>query len=236
MASLKKNRERFVTAQIEARGVRDPLVLAAMRAVRRELFVPGDLRRQAYDDAPLPIGDGQTISQPYIVAVMVEALSLRGGEKVLEIGAGSGYAAAVIAEIAAEVFTIERLGPLAERAARNLQAAGCDKVQVRHGDGSRGWPEEAPFDAILVSAGAPDIPKSLTHQLKIGGRMVIPVGDDPLSQELIRVARFAAEEFEEADLGGVHFVPLIGAEAWEIGGTPRSSPVAPTPQRRRLAV
>ena len=143
---------------------------------------------------------------------MIEALALRGGEKVLEIGAGSGYAAAVLAEIAREVFTIERIGQLAERAAANLAEAGCDNVHVRHADGTEGWSDEAPFDAILVSAGAPDVPKSLMRQLKIGARMVVPVGSDPRSQELIRITRVDDEEYEREDIADVRFVPLIGKE------------------------
>ena len=148
MATMEQRRGHFVTRQVEARGVRDPLVLAAMKAVRRELFVPEGLRDEAYSDTPLPIGSGQTISQPYIVAFMIEALALRGGEKLLEIGAGSGYAAAVLAEIAHEVFTIERIGQLAERAAANLAEAGCKNVHVRHADGTEGWSDEAPFDDV----------------------------------------------------------------------------------------
>lgn len=215
MATMEELRERLVKDQVEARGVRDPLVLEAVRAVPRELFVPKHLRHEAYQDTPLPIGADQTISQPYIVAFMVEALTLRGGEKVLEIGAGSGYAAAVVAEIASQVFTIERVGQLAEKAAVNLAKAGYDNVHVRHADGTEGWREEAPFDAILVSAGAPDIPKSLMRQLKVGGRMVIPVGADQRSQELIRVTRVGDDEFEQEDLADVRFVPLIGKEGWE---------------------
>jgi protein-L-isoaspartate(D-aspartate) O-methyltransferase len=215
MATMQQRRDRLVTRQVEARGVRDPLVLAAMKAVRRELFVPKALRHEAYDDTPLPIGSGQTISQPYIVAFMIEALALRGGEKVLEIGAGSGYAAAVLSGIASEVFTIERIGQLAERAAANLAEAGCGNVHVRHADGTEGWSDEAPFDAILVSAGAPDVPKSLMRQLKIGARMVVPVGSDPRSQELIRITRVDDEEYEREDIADVRFVPLIGKEGWE---------------------
>ena len=215
MATMEQLRDRLVTRQVEARGVRDPLVLAAMRAVQREAFVPKELRREAYDDTPLPIGSGQTISQPYTVAFMIEALGLRGGEKVLEIGTGSGYAAAILSEIASDVFTIERIGQLAESAARNLASAGCDNVHVRHADGTEGWSEESPFDAILVSAGAPDVPKTLIRQLKVGARMVVPVGSDPRSQELIRITRRGDDEFEREDIADVRFVPLIGKEGWE---------------------
>jgi protein-L-isoaspartate(D-aspartate) O-methyltransferase len=215
MSTMAEQRKRLVKRQIEARGVRDPLVLRAMGTVRRELFVPEDLRHKAYEDTPLPIGAGQTISQPYIVAFMVEALTLKGGEKALEIGAGSGYAAAVLAEIAREVFTIERVAKLAKMAAENLAAAGCDNVHVRHADGTEGWPEEAPFDAILVSAGAPSVPKTLLHQLKVGGHMVIPVGRDQRSQELVRITRVDEDEFEQEEIADVRFVPLIGREGWE---------------------
>lgn len=219
MTKSEHQRDRLVRLQIEGRGVRDPLVLAAMRAVRRELFVPKDLRAKAYEDEPLAIGSGQTISQPYIVAFMIEALALRGGEKVLEVGAGSGYAAAVLAQIAKQVFTIERIGQLAEKAAGNLAAAKCDNVHVRHADGTEGWQDEAPFDAILVSAGGPDVPRSLMHQLKVGGRMVIPVGRDQRAQELVRVTRLDDDEFDREDIADVRFVPLIGKEGWESGET-----------------
>lgn len=215
MAKSDRSREMFVTQQIESRGVRDSLVLDAMRAVPREVFVPKDLSRNAYEDSPLPIGSGQTISQPYIVAFMIEALQLRGGEKVLEIGAGSGYAAAVLSRIAGKVFTIERIGQLAERAAENLAKAGYDNVHVRHADGTEGWHDEAPFDAILVSAGGPSVPRALMHQLTIGGRMVVPVGRDPRAQELIRVTRVDENDYEQEDLADVRFVPLIGKEGWE---------------------
>lgn len=211
---MKTSREAMVAHQVRERGVRDELVLAAMRGVRRELFVPPEHRDDAYDDAPLAIGSGQTISQPYIVAFMIEALGLVGGEKVLEIGAGSGYAAAVLGRIAGEVLTIERIGKLAARAEANLAAAGCDNVRVRHGDGTEGWPEEAPFDAILVSAGGPDVPAPLVDQLRIGGRMVIPVGPDQRSQDLVRVTRVSATEIARETIADVRFVPLIGEAGW----------------------
>jgi protein-L-isoaspartate(D-aspartate) O-methyltransferase len=215
MRPADKRRKDFVYRQIESRGVRDPLVLKAMRTVARELFVPEEFREEAYEDTPLPIGSGQTISQPYIVAFMIEALKLRGGEKVLEIGAGSGYAAAVLAEIAGEVFAIERVQSLAEQATRNLAAARYGNIHVRHADGTQGWSEEAPFNGILVSAGGPDVPQSLMKQLAVGGRMVIPIGDLPTSQELIRVTRISEKVFDQENIGDVSFVPLIGKEGWE---------------------
>lgn len=212
MASSEKLRQLLVSEQVEARGVRDPLVLSAMRRVPRELFVPKKLRISAYEDRPLPIGANQTISQPYIVAFMIEALALRGGEKVLEIGTGSGYAAAVIAEITGSVFTIERIGRLVEIAAVNLKKAGYHDICIRHADGTQGWPDKAPFDAILVSAGAPNIPKTLESQLAIGGRMVVPVGKGRRAQKLIRVTRVGENKFQREDLADVRFVPLIGSE------------------------
>ncbi len=215
----KQHRERMVTEQILARGVRDKGVLNAMRKVHREAFVPENVQNLAYDDRPLPIAAGQTISQPYIVAYMIEALVLKDGDKVLEIGAGSGYAAAVLAEIAGEVFTIERIEQLAENAASNLIDEGYDNVHVLHADGTIGWLEESPFDAILVSAGAPEIPVALKKQLAIGGRMVIPVGTDPKAQELIRITRVDENEYDYEDLADVRFVPLIGKEGWELEET-----------------
>ena len=182
-------RAKMVERNIAARGVQDELVLEAMRKVPRELFLPKNLREFAYEDSPLPIAGEQTISQPYIVAFMAEALMLKGGEKVLEIGAGSGYAAAVLSEIAAEVYTVERLGQLADQAAATLADLGYDNVHVLHGDGTKGWPEHAPYDAIVVAAGGPQVPESLKEQLKIGGRLVIPVGADQRAQELVRVTR-----------------------------------------------
>jgi protein-L-isoaspartate(D-aspartate) O-methyltransferase len=204
----------MVERYIAAYGVRDELVLGAMDKVPRELFLPKEIREFAYEDSPLPIGDEQTISQPYIVAFMAEALMLKGGERVLEIGAGSGYGAAVLAEIAAEVYTVERLGKLADRAAATLAELGYRNVHVLHGDGSRGWPQHAPYDGIVVAAGAPRIPESLKEQLKIGGRLVIPVGVHQRAQELIRMVRVSQNEYRRDDIGDVRFVPLIGAEGW----------------------
>ncbi|MGA7971871.1 MAG: protein-L-isoaspartate(D-aspartate) O-methyltransferase [Pseudolabrys sp.] len=212
-----KLRTEMVENAVYARGVRSELVLGAMRSVPRESFLPAQLREFAYDDAPLPIEEGQTISQPYIVAFMTEALALRGGEKVLEIGSGSGYSAAVLSEIAANVYTVERHGPLAEKAAATLADLGYDNVHVLHGDGTRGWLEYAPYDAIIVAAGGPTIPESLKSQLKIGGRLVIPVGVDQRIQELVRVTRIAQDEFRREDLADVRFVPLLGEEGWEPG-------------------
>jgi protein-L-isoaspartate(D-aspartate) O-methyltransferase len=200
-------RARMVRDQLEARGVRDPLTLAAMRKVPRHELVPAELRLAAYTDNPLPIGLGQTISQPYIVAFMTEALGLRGGEKVLEVGTGSGYQAAVLAEIAAEVYTIEIVAPLAERAKADLARLGYRNVHVRAGDGYQGWPEAAPFDAIIVTAAAPRIPEPLKAQLKDGGRLVIPVGEE--YQSLVVLTR-KGSAFAEQTVLPVRFVPMTG--------------------------
>ena len=212
---LSKERKQMVEHQIKARGVRDRLVLNAMETVPREAFLPENLREFAYDDTPLPIAANQTISQPYIVAFMIEAVALEGGEKVLEIGAGSGYAAAVLAEIASEVYTVERIELLANKAADVLKSLDYHNVQVMCGDGTRGWPEQAPFDAIVVAAGGPRVPESLKSQLKIGGRMVIPVGSAETTQELVRITRISDTEFKTEDIADVRFVPLIGDEGWE---------------------
>jgi protein-L-isoaspartate(D-aspartate) O-methyltransferase len=212
--AFSKLRREMVEKAIVARGVRSELVLSAMRSVPREAFLPQPLREFAYTDCPLPIEEGQTISQPYIVAFMTEALALQGGETVLEIGTGSGYAAAILAEIAGDVYTIERIGQLAEKAASTLADLGYDNVHVLHGDGTKGWPEHAPYDGIIVAAGGPKIPESLKQQLKIGGRLVIPVGGDPQIQELVRVTRISDNEYRREDLADVRFVPLIGHEGW----------------------
>jgi len=212
--SFEQQRAAMVERQIAARGVRSQAVLDAMRTVRREGFVPSYLGEFAYEDAPLPIEEEQTISQPYIVAFMVEALGLEGHERVLEIGTGSGYSAAVLAEIARQVYTIERHGGLARSAEARLSEEGYEQVRVRCGDGTLGWPEEAPFDAIVVAAGGPAVPDSLREQLAIGGRLVIPVGDQVGHQTLRRITRLGADEFRDEDLGGVRFVPLVGEEGW----------------------
>jgi protein-L-isoaspartate(D-aspartate) O-methyltransferase len=210
---LGQQRDRMVERQLARRGIRDPAVMRAMRTVPRDRFVPADLVEFAYDDTPLPIDADQTISQPYIVALMADALELEPDDKVLEIGTGSGYAAAVLAEIAAEVFTIERHETLCASARARLTELKIGNVHVRCGDGTKGWPEEAPFDAIAVTAGGPLVPRSLREQLAIGGRLVIPVGDSGV-QRLKRVWRTGDNEFQEEDFGAVRFVPLIGEEGW----------------------
>ena len=206
-AALAQARERMVAEQIASRGVKDPLTLAALRQVPRHHFVPEASRAQAYDDHPLPIGHDQTISQPYIVAFMTEALRLQGGETVLEVGTGCGYQAAVLSIIAARVYTIEIVPPLAEESARRLSALGYANVHVRAGDGYAGWPEEAPFDAIIVTAAAPRIPEVLKTQLKDGGRLIVPVGEE--SQELVVVVR-RGNTYEERRVLPVRFVPMTG--------------------------
>jgi protein-L-isoaspartate(D-aspartate) O-methyltransferase len=200
-------RERMVSEQIEARGVRDARVLAAMRRVPRHEFVPFEQRTYAYEDRPLPIGYGQTISQPYIVAVMSEALDLDGSEKVLEVGTGSGYQAAVLAELAAEVYTIEIVEPLASRAAADLKRLGFEKLHVRAGDGYGGWPEAAPFDAIIVTAAPDHVPQPLVDQLAVGGRLVIPLGR--MFQELVLITK-DQQGVHHKDLLAVRFVPMVG--------------------------
>ena len=214
MNTASQLRENMVDHQIAARGVRSELILDAMRTVPREHFLPPDMQEFAYEDSPLPIDADQTISQPYIVALMVEALALSGGERVLEIGAGSGYAAAVLGRIAGDVYTVERIGQLAEKAASKLAELDYSNVHVLHGDGTLGWLDHAPYDGIIVTAGGPEVPESLKAQLKIGGRLVIPVGTDPRAQELVRVTRLSEHEYQTEDLADVRFVPLVGQEGW----------------------
>jgi protein-L-isoaspartate(D-aspartate) O-methyltransferase len=209
-----RRREEMVD-QIAGMGVRDPRVLAVMRKVPRHEFVPASQRDAAYDDGPLPIGEGQTISQPFIVAYMTEAAQLKGGERVLEIGTGSGYGAAVLAEIAAHVVSVERIATLAERARATLGRLGYRNVEVVVGDGTLGWAAGAPYEAILVTAGGPFVPPSLRAQLRPGGRLVMPVGREMYGQTLVRVTRGQNAEDREEQLSLVSFVPLIGAEGFE---------------------
>jgi protein-L-isoaspartate(D-aspartate) O-methyltransferase len=205
--SFEVERERMVREQIAARGIEDQRVLDAMLAVPRHEFVPEDQRRFAYEDRPLPIGYGQTISQPYVVAFMTEQLDLDGSERVLEVGTGSGYQAAVLGRLAREVYSIEIVKPLAERAAEDLKRLGYDNVHVRAGDGYRGWPEHAPFDAIVVTAAPDHVPPPLVDQLAEGGRLVVPVGT--WSQDLVLLTR-DADGIHEQHLIGVRFVPMTG--------------------------
>jgi len=225
MTDACKARETMVERQLEIRGVQDPRVLAAMREVPREAFVPESLREYAYQDRPLPIGCGQTISQPYIVALMIEAAALRESDRVLEIGAGSGYAAAVMSRIAAQVYAIERIEELAVAADERLRRLGYANVELRTGDGTCGWAEAAPFDAILVAAAGPAVPPPLAEQLAVGGRLVMPVDEEPFGQRLVRVTRTGEDEFAQRSLCGVAFVPLIGAHGW--AEPTRNAPSAP---------
>jgi protein-L-isoaspartate(D-aspartate) O-methyltransferase len=208
----------MVELQIAGRGVRDTQVLNAMRAVPREAFVSAGLEEFAYEDGPLPIGEGQTISQPYMVALMIEAAEVSPGDRVLEVGAGSGYAAAVLSRIAARVHAIERHATLAQEAQERFQKLGYDNIELRVGDGTLGWPENAPFDAILVAASGPEIPESLKAQLAIGGRLVIPVGGQTWRQSLRKITRTGEQAYEEENLGGVAFVPLVGEQGWAEDG------------------
>jgi protein-L-isoaspartate(D-aspartate) O-methyltransferase len=211
-----KQRMRMVDSQIRARGVRDPRLLKIMEKIPRHLFVDEALREQAYNDNPLPIEERQTISQPYIVALMTEALELTGKEKVLELGTGSGYQTAILAELAERVFSIERIAPLASGARKLLDSLNYFNVAIRVGDGTYGWKEESPFNAIIVTAGAPNIPNTLVEQLAVGGRLVMPVGGRH-SQVLMKVTRLSEDinDTKREELGGCRFVDLIGDHGWE---------------------
>lgn len=207
----------MVAEQIRKRGIRSPRVLAAMERIPRHRFVPPELAQRAYNDEPLSIGERQTISQPYMVAAMTEALELDGSERVLEIGAGSGYQAAILAELAREVITVEARPPLAEAARERLAALGYKNVRVEIGDGTLGWPPAAPFDAILVAAAAPRIPPPLAEQLAEGGRIVIPVG--PIDRQMLLRVRKSAGNFIEEKLFPCQFVPLQGRHGWPVALT-----------------
>ncbi len=207
-------RTRMVERHLVRRGIRDPGVVSAMSTVPREAFVPPEMRVYAYRDAALPLSAGQTISQPYIVAAMAEALQLKPEDRVLEVGTGSGYAAAVLSLLAATVDTVERIPELADTAAERLERLGFDNVSVHLGDGSRGWPANAPYDGICVAAAAPDVPEALLDQLNDGGRLVVPVGPLTGPQRLVRV-RKEGDRWAEDPLGEVRFVPLVGEEGWD---------------------
>jgi protein-L-isoaspartate(D-aspartate) O-methyltransferase len=207
-------RDTMVRRQIEARGIRDPHVLRAFRAVPREEFVAEGFADHAYDDGPLPIAAGQTISQPFIVAMMIQAAAVKPGDRVLEVGAGSGYAAAVIGEIAGQVVAIERQPDLAGEARERLARLGYANVEIVEGDGTLGWPEGAPYDAILAAASGSQVPKSLIGQLAVGGRLVMPLGAVGDIQQLVCVTKEQDGSTRQEPLGCVRFVPLIGAEGW----------------------
>jgi len=209
---FKYSREKMIREQIRARGVTNILVLNALLKVPRHLFVEESLRHRAYEDYPLPIGEGQTISQPYIVALMTEALKLKGGEKVLEIGTGSGYQTAILGEIAERVYSVERIPSLAKRAREILDSLGYKNISIKVGDGTYGWKEFSPYDGIIVTAGSPDIPPPLIEQLKDGGRLVIPVGDI-FSQDLLVITK-EKDKIKKENYGGVRFVKLIGEYGW----------------------
>jgi protein-L-isoaspartate(D-aspartate) O-methyltransferase len=213
MIDFPKARLKMVEEQIVERGMKDDKLIAAMKKIPRHLFVEEALQNQAYSDHPLPIGEKQTISQPYMVALMTEALLLTGKEKVLEIGTGSGYQTAILAELSEKVFSVERIRSLAIRARKLLYELGYFNLEIKIFDGTFGWIEESPFDAIMVTAGSPDIPQPLIDQLSIGGRLVIPVGD-ALVQDLFRVTK-TEEGVKKEDLGGCRFVKLIGKYGWE---------------------
>jgi protein-L-isoaspartate(D-aspartate) O-methyltransferase len=230
-----ERRAAMVATQIAARGVTDPAVLAAMRTVPREAFVRPELAALAYDDLPLPIGEGQTISQPYIVALMTAALRPSPADRVLEIGTGSGYAAAVLHCLVKQVYTVERLKTLYRLARRRLRRLGYHNVHVHHGNGTLGWPAHAPYDGIVVTAGGPTTPMALQEQLALGGRLVMPVGAQPTQQRLVRLTRVSATEFQQEELGSVCFVPLIGAQGWADDTAAQQRGKQTSPRRRRPA-
>jgi protein-L-isoaspartate(D-aspartate) O-methyltransferase len=213
MIDFPKARLKMVEEQIAARGIKDSRVVAAMKKVPRHLFVEEALQSQAYNDHPLPIGEKQTISQPYMVALMTEAMELKGKERVLEIGAGSGYQTAILAELVQEVYSVERIRSLAIRSRKLLYELGYFNVEIKIFDGTYGWAEKGPFDAIIVTAGSPDIPQPFYDQLSMGGRLVIPVGDAHV-QDLFRIAK-TKEGIKKEDFGGCRFVKLIGRYGWE---------------------
>lgn len=217
MTDFAAEREAMVQRQIESRGIRDPKILEAFRAVPREEFLSGEYRDLAYGDHPLPIEAGQTISQPYIVALMIQAAEITPGDRVLEVGAGSGYAAAVMSRIAGKVVAIERQSDLVKVAQERMKRLGYDNVEIVEGDGTRGWTAEAPFDAILAAASGSHVPPAWVEQLADGGRIVMPVGEPGWIQKLVKVTKGPAGKQITEDLGAVRFVPLIGEEGWSDG-------------------
>jgi protein-L-isoaspartate(D-aspartate) O-methyltransferase len=220
-------RLQMVQHQLAARGIQNPAVLDAMRKVPREFFVPPHLAEFAYLDTPLPVESGQTISQPYIVALMIESVAPRPGDRALEIGTGSGYGAAILSRLVAQVYTIERHEQLVGPARKRFAELGYTNIEVLHGDGTMGWPEHAPYDVIIVTAGGPQVPKPLLEQLAVAGRLVIPVASVPRMQHLVRVTRVGSDQFHEEDLGEVQFVPLIGEGGWKPGVAVPARPSSP---------
>lgn len=212
MINYQAAREELVLS-LEKKGIRDPRVLTAIREIKRHLFVPNPLRHRAYEDSPLSIGEGQTISQPYMVARMTELLELAGEEKILEIGTGSGYQAAVLSRLAGKVFTVERIAALARDAEERFEKQGLGNIIQRVGDGSLGWRQFAPFDRIIVTAAAPEVPKSLSSQLADGGWMIVPTG--PRRVQDLKKVRRVGDEFEITSHGGCVFVPLLGSDGWK---------------------
>jgi protein-L-isoaspartate(D-aspartate) O-methyltransferase len=215
MDIFKKQRIKMVESQIRTRGINDPRVLSAMESIPRHLFVDDGLQEQSYQDNPLPIGEGQTISQPYIVALMTQAMEISKKDKVLEIGTGSGYQTAILAELADQVFSIERIAILASKARKCLDTLGCFNVAIKVGDGTYGWREESPYHAIIVTAGGPTLPQQLLSQLAVGGRMVLPIGDRQ-AQTLFKITKLSEDmnDLKKENLGGCRFVDLIGDYAW----------------------
>ena len=214
MTNFAAERDAMIERQIEARGIHEPTILEAFRSVPREEFLSKDYADLAYGDHPLPIEAGQTISQPYIVALMIQAAEMKAGDTVLEVGAGSGYAAAIMSRIAGRVTAVERQPDLVKVAQERMQRLGFDNVRIVQGDGTRGWEPEAPYDAILAAASGSHIPPAWIDQLAEGGRIVMPVGEPTFIQKLIKVTRGPAGKLITEDLGGVRFVPLIGEEGW----------------------
>jgi protein-L-isoaspartate(D-aspartate) O-methyltransferase len=217
MTDFAAEREAMVQRQIASRGIREPTIIEAFRAVPREEFLSDEYRELAYGDHPLPIEAGQTISQPYIVALMIQAAGIRAGDRVLEVGAGSGYAAAVMSRIAGNVIAIERQAELVAVAQERMQRLGYDNVRIVEGDGTRGWTGEAPYDAILAAASGSHVPPAWVEQLSDGGRIVMPVGDPGWVQKLVKVTKGPVGKLITEDLGAVRFVPLIGEEGWSDG-------------------